>query len=187
MRSYSAFQDLLPVHCFSPSLYSNMGMPSRTSDSAPVKPSNLELMQLTIARLTNLCFSPQNYWKKAFFERFCEGLCPCRLSGQYIYTNDMTLSAKDIARNFLLFVSEIPLEQLSGDSVTNASSLYLNPSPKKNNTVCLAVHPAIVLFKYANFYVERHYSHESIGIFSFLRKKRTKQQPKSTCTSTRIK
>ena len=36
-----------------------------------------------------------------------------------VFTNDMTLSAKDIARNFLLFGSEIPLEQLSGDNVTN--------------------------------------------------------------------
>ena len=44
MRSYSAFYDLLPVHFFSPSFYSNMGMPSKTSDSALVKRSNLELM-----------------------------------------------------------------------------------------------------------------------------------------------
>ena len=29
-----------------------------------------------------------------------------------VFTNDMTLSPKDIARNFLLFGSEIPLEQL---------------------------------------------------------------------------
>ena len=29
-----------------------------------------------------------------------------------VFTNDMTLSAKNIARNFLLFGSEIPLEQL---------------------------------------------------------------------------
>ena len=31
----------------------------------------------------------------------------------------MTLSAKDIARLFLLFGSAVPLEQLSGDSLEN--------------------------------------------------------------------
>ena len=33
-------------------------------------------------------------------------------TGIPVFTNDMTLSAKNIARNFLLFGSEIPLEQL---------------------------------------------------------------------------
>ena len=47
-----------------------------------------------------------------------------------MFRNDMTLSAKDIKKNFL-FGSEMPLEQLSADSVKNASSLFVKSPTKK--------------------------------------------------------
>ena len=120
--------------------------------------------------VANNPFPPQNYQRKVFFDRLCERLCPCSFSGQYTFTNDMSLSAKYIARIFFSFWLRNALDQLSEDFVTNASSLFAYPPPPRQK----------IPFDLQQFYLK----YANCSIF---RKKRTKQQPKITCTSTRIK
>ena len=69
----------------------------------------------------------------------------------------------------------MPVEQLSGDSVTNASLSFYNPPPEETKPFDWLYILQQFYSKYANFYIERHYSHKNIGTFSILRKKINEQ------------